>query len=192
MPQNFFFDLVKPSTFYASSKPSFFYGSRPCLGNLGRVKLWCEIQNECFGCPLLCKSVESFLQHKFFTGTPQSTDFCFCQTISSTSSDSIMSFDSEGSEIYYIAEVGTEDQHRKLNWRMMSWFICQRPSSQQRMVSQIPGGGCWRWTQTNSVGQDSKAINMYKSKSDTSRNTAAYATCLLFSRLLWSHVNILL
>ena len=35
--------------------------------------------------------------------------------MSSTSSDSEMRFGSEGPEIHYIAEVGTEDQHRKLN-----------------------------------------------------------------------------
>ena len=35
--------------------------------------------------------------------------------MSSTSSDSEMGFGSEGSEIYYIAEVGAEDEHRKFN-----------------------------------------------------------------------------
>ena len=41
--------------------------------------------------------------HKFFAGTPQSTDFCFFVTMSSLS-DSEMNVDSEDSEIYYNAE----------------------------------------------------------------------------------------
>jgi len=41
----------------------------PGIGNLGRVKLWLQIQNGRFCCPLLCTSVEAFSQHKFFPGT---------------------------------------------------------------------------------------------------------------------------
>ena len=58
---------------------------------------------------LLCLSVGAFLPLKFFAGTPQSTDACL-STISSTSSDSEVSFDSEDFEIYYIAEEN-DDSH---------------------------------------------------------------------------------
>ena len=78
----------------------------------------------------LSDCVEAFLPHKFFAGAPQSTDFCFVINVISssfssasrnelfrrlskyysTSSDSEMSFDSEDSEIYYIAEEN-DDSH---------------------------------------------------------------------------------
>jgi len=39
-------------------------------------------------------------------------------------------------------------------WWRLSWFICWRPSGQRRMDSQIPeGGGCWQRTRTNSEWQ---------------------------------------
>ena len=53
---------------------------------------------------LFCTSVEAILPHKFFARTPQSTDFCFLVTMSSISSDSEVTFDSEDAEMYYIAE----------------------------------------------------------------------------------------
>ena len=59
---------------------------------------------------LLCVSVEAFLPHKFFAGGSTVDRFLFLSTISSTSSDSEMSFDSEDSEIYYIAEEN-DDSH---------------------------------------------------------------------------------
>ena len=64
-----------------------------------------------------------------------------------------MSFDSKGSEIYYIAEVGTEDQHHIT----LNWFIYRQPSRQWKIDSQIPGCtcGCWQRTPTSSEGQDS-------------------------------------
>jgi len=54
--------------------------------------------------------VEKNLQRDSFAGTPQSTDFLFLRTMSSSSSDSEMIFDSEDSEVYYIAEVETEEK----------------------------------------------------------------------------------
>jgi len=53
---------------------------------------------------LFCPSVETFLQHKFFRWDSAVDRFLFLLTMSSSSSDSEMSFDSENSEIYYIAE----------------------------------------------------------------------------------------
>ena len=51
-----------------------------------------------------CRTVEAFLQHKFFHQDSAVDCFLFLLTMSSSSSDSEMSFDSENSEIYYIAE----------------------------------------------------------------------------------------
>ena len=53
---------------------------------------------------LFCPSVEAFLQHKFFRWDSAVDRFLFLLTMSSSSSDSEMSFGSENSEIYYIAE----------------------------------------------------------------------------------------
>jgi len=53
---------------------------------------------------LLCPSVEAFLQHKFFPWDSTVDRFLFLLTMSSSSSDSEMSFDSENSEIYFVAE----------------------------------------------------------------------------------------
>ena len=71
-------------------------GSRSHKGNLGRVKavtsnrertLWLSQSGLLF-----CMSVEAILPHKFFARTPQSTDFCFFVTMSSTPSDSEMTW----------------------------------------------------------------------------------------------------
>ena len=87
--------------------------SRPRMGNLGRVKAVTsnrERMLQLFQSGLQNHtSVEDILQRNFLAGTPQSTDFCFLRTMSSSSSDSEKSFDSEDSEIYYIAEVETEE-----------------------------------------------------------------------------------
>ena len=53
----------------------------------------------------LARSARFFKSHKF----QRCSRFIFLQTISSTSSDSEMGFDSEDSEIYYITEVETEE-----------------------------------------------------------------------------------
>ena len=53
---------------------------------------------------LFCTSVEAILPHRFFARTPTVDRFLFLVTMSSTSSDSEMTFDSENAEMYYIAE----------------------------------------------------------------------------------------
>ena len=53
-----------------------------------------------------------------------------------------MTFDSEDSEIYYIAEVGQPSSHPA--------------SGQRRMDNQIPGGGCWQRKRTSSEGRTRK------------------------------------
>ena len=90
---------MKSSNFCALLKPSFVWfttehgesGESKAVTSLRERKLRLS-QSDL----LLCLSIEAFLPHKFVAGAPQS--------ISSTSSDSEMSFDSEDSEIYYITE----------------------------------------------------------------------------------------
>ena len=112
MPQKFF-DLVKSSNFCAPLKPSFVWFTTE-HGESGESKAVTSLRERKLRLSqsglLLCASVEAFLPHKFFAGAPQTTDFCFLSTISSTSSGSEMSFDSEDSEIYYIAEEN-DDSH---------------------------------------------------------------------------------
>jgi len=48
-------------------------GSLQCMENLARVKLW-HVTNPKQTLWLSFTSVEAFFQHKFFAGTPQSTD----------------------------------------------------------------------------------------------------------------------
>ena len=83
-------------------------GSRPHMGNLGRVKAVTSNRERRLrpsqSGPLFCLGVEAILPHKFFTWTPQSMDFWFWETMSFTSSDSEMAFDSEDPEIHYIAD----------------------------------------------------------------------------------------
>ena len=57
---------------------------------------------------VLCVSVEAFFAAQVFRWGSTVNRFLFLSTISSTSSDSEMSFDSEDSEIYYIAEENDE------------------------------------------------------------------------------------
>ena len=75
-----FFDLVKSSSFYAPSKPSFEW-FMTVHGNLGRDKAVTSNSERMLHLSqsglLFCTSVEAILRHKFFAGTPQSTDFCF-------------------------------------------------------------------------------------------------------------------
>ena len=53
-------------------------GSRPRMGNLGRVEAVTSNRERLSQSGLLFStSVEAILPHKFFAGTPQSTDFCF-------------------------------------------------------------------------------------------------------------------
>ena len=56
-------------------------GSRPRMGNLGRVKAATSNRERtlrlCQSGLLFCTSVGAILLHKFFAGTPQSSDFSF-------------------------------------------------------------------------------------------------------------------
>ena len=111
VPQNFF-DLLKSSSFCAPLKPSFVWFTTE-HGESGESKAVTSIPERKLRLSqsglLLCLSVEAFLPHKFFAGAPLQ-QILFLSTISSTSSDSEMSFDSEDSEIYYIAEEN-DDSH---------------------------------------------------------------------------------
>ena len=85
--------------------------SRPRWGIWGELKLWRQIENERFSyvCQVIwIVRVWDIFQLNSFAVSPQSTNFYFLQTMSSTSPNSEMGFDSEDSEIYYIAEVETE------------------------------------------------------------------------------------
>ena len=53
---------------------------------------------------LLCRSVEAIFRAQDFRWDSTVDKFLFLVTMSSTSSDSEITFDSEDSEIYYIAE----------------------------------------------------------------------------------------
>ena len=78
------------------------------MGNLGRVKAVTSNPERMLRLSqsglILCSSVEAFLQHKFFRWDSAVDRFLFLLTMSSSSSDSEMSFDSENSEIYFVAE----------------------------------------------------------------------------------------
>ena len=78
---------------------------------MGRGPVWRQIQNVRFACPsqvfyfqLFCRSVEAIFRAQGFRWDSTVDKFLFLVTMASTSSDSEMTFDSEDSEIYYIAE----------------------------------------------------------------------------------------
>ena len=136
------------------------HGLQPRMGNLRRVNAVTSNWERTLGwlqSGLINRSsVEDNLQCDSFAGTPHSL-----QTMSSSSLDTEMSFDPEDSKIYYIAEVESEEKLclvtliEVANFKQWqpNWFICWRPSSQRRMDSQIPEGGCWQRTRTNSEWQ---------------------------------------
>ena len=81
-------------------------GSRPRMGNLGRVKAVTSNRERTSQSRLLfCTSVElmRFCRTSFSLGL-HSRRISVLVTMSSTSSDSEMTFDSEDAEMYYIAE----------------------------------------------------------------------------------------
>ena len=78
-------------------------GSRPRMGNLGRVKA--QIENERF--PVrssILHECRSYFAAQVFCWDSTVNRFLFLVPMSSTSSDFKMNFDSEDSQIYYIAE----------------------------------------------------------------------------------------
>ena len=112
VPQKFF-DLLKSSNFCAPLKPSFVWFTTE-HGESGESKAVTSLRERKLRLSqsglLLCASVEAFLPDKFFAGASQSTDFCFYQQYLLLSRVLKMSFDSEDSEIYYIAEEN-DDSH---------------------------------------------------------------------------------
>ena len=112
MPQKCF-DLVKSSNFCAPLKPGFVWFTTE-HGESGESKAVTSLRERTLRLSqsglLLCLSVDAFLPHKFFRWGSTVNRFLFLSTIPSTSSDSEMSFDSEDSEIYYIAEEN-DDSH---------------------------------------------------------------------------------
>ena len=111
--------------------------------------------------------------------------------MSSSSSDSEMSFDSGNSEIYYRRSRNQREWRGTLtniaNSKRLrpSWFICWRPSGQRRIGSQIAeGGGCRQRTQTNSEWQTRRQCR------NQQMVRLARGACLLFWRLLRSRVKI--
>ena len=81
LPQKFF-DLVKSSNFCAPLKPSFVWFTTE-HGESGESKAVTSNPERTLRLSqsglLFNLSLEAFLQHKFFAGAPQSTDFCFYQ-----------------------------------------------------------------------------------------------------------------
>ena len=121
------------------------YGSRPSMGNLGRVKLWRQFQNESFGCP-------SRASYSVWAQKP------FCRTSFSLGlhSRQISVF---VNNIFYFVGFLNELWLRRLRnvlyhwreWRLAfinnpkwivkrwrpNWFICWQLSGQRRMDSQV-------------------------------------------------------
>ena len=62
--------------------------------------------------------------HKVFRWDSTVDKFLFLVTMSSTSSDSEMTFDSEDSEIYYIAEdTGREVGFKTMTTKLIYWLV---------------------------------------------------------------------
>ena len=135
------------------------YGSRPSMGNLGRVRPWRHFENESVGCQsglLLCVSVEAFLPHKFFAGAPQSTDFCFYQQYLLLRRVRKWAL-TPGLWLRRLRNL----LYRWREWRLAlinnakwivkrwrpSWFICWQLSGQRRMDSQM------RWMLTKNSNE---------------------------------------
>ena len=115
MPQKFC-DLVKSSNFCAPLKPGFVWFTTE-HGESGESKAVTSLRERTLRLSqsglLLCLSL--FAAQVFRWGSTVNR-FLFLSTISSTSSDSEMSFDSEDSEIYYIAEEN-DDSHLSTSQR---------------------------------------------------------------------------
>ena len=112
MPQKFF-DLVKSSNFCAPLKPSFVWFTTE-HGESGESKAVTSLRERKLrlsqsGLLLMCERRSLFAAYVFRWSSTVDR-FLFLSTISSTSSGSEMSFDSEDSEIYYIAEEN-DDSH---------------------------------------------------------------------------------
>ena len=73
---------------------------------------------------LFCRSVEAIFRAQGFRWDSTVDKFLFLVTMSSTSSDSEMTFDSEDSEIYYIAEdTRREVEFKTMTTKLMYWLV---------------------------------------------------------------------
>ena len=102
-----FFDLVKSSSFYAPSKPSFEWFTT-AHGEYGeRQSRDVKSRTNASAFPVrssILHGCRSDFNTQVFCWDSKVDRFLFLVTMSSTSSDSRITFDSEESEIYYIAE----------------------------------------------------------------------------------------
>ena len=73
---------------------------------------------------LFCRSVEAIFRAQGFRWDSTVDKFLLLVTMSSTSSDSEMTFDSEDSEIYYIAEdTGREVGFKTMTTKLIYWLV---------------------------------------------------------------------
>ena len=82
-------------------------GSRPRMGNLGRVKAVTSNRTNALAVPVrssILDECRSYFAAQVFRWDSTVNRFLFLVPMSSTSSDFKMNFDSEDSTIYYIAE----------------------------------------------------------------------------------------
>ena len=105
-------DSVKFSNFYAPSKPSF--GWFATAHGETRESKGCDVKSRTNATAVPVRSSKSHECRRHFAMQFSRWDstvyrFLFLRTMASNSSDSEMSFDSEDSDIYYIAEVETEE-----------------------------------------------------------------------------------
>ena len=102
-----FLDLVKSSNFYAPSKPSFQWFAT-AHGESGESEnsdvKWRTNVSAVPGRTIILHKYWSYFAAQVFRWDSTVNRFRFLVTMSSTSSDSKVNFDSEDSEIYYIAE----------------------------------------------------------------------------------------
>ena len=112
MPKNFF-DLVKSSNFCVPLKPSFVWFTTE-HGRSGESKAVTSLRERKASAvpvrPFTLSERRSLFAAQVFRWGSTVNRFLFLSTISSTSLDSEMGFDSEDSEIYCIAEEN-DDSH---------------------------------------------------------------------------------
>ena len=73
---------------------------------------------------LFCRSIEAIFRAQGFRWDSTVDKFLFLVTMSSTSSDSEMTFDSEDTEIYYIAkETGREVGFKTMTTKLIYWLV---------------------------------------------------------------------
>ena len=115
----------------STSKSRHFWFTTEFNGAWVKGRMWRQIQNVRFGCPsqvfyfqLFCRSEEAIFRAQGFRWDSTVDKFLFLVTMSSTSSDSEMTFDSEDSEIYYIAEdTGREVGFKTMTTKLIYWLV---------------------------------------------------------------------